>query len=287
MTPAELSAAYAAADDVARKAAKNFYPCFRILPRPQRDATVALYAFLRAIDDIADGDSPTEDKRRRLAEWKQAVDRSSDGESLEEEAWAPAWADVVHRFNLPRSIIRDAIDGVAWDLDHSACRSFAELYEYCYGVASTAGLLSIRIWGATDPQADLPAEWLGIAFQLTNILRDVAEDARMKRCYLPIADLARFGLSTDELKSPDERRFSQMFVFEVARARNYFIRGMEVLNYLPGPGRAVVSALAGVYRGLLERIARDPTAVLKGRVSASTGTKAAAIIRALPQRFQD
>jgi phytoene synthase len=281
----KLAEAYAAADEVARNAAKNFYPCFRILPQPQRDATVALYAFLRAIDDVADGDLPTEEKRRRLAEWKSAVDRVPKGEMFSFERWGPAFADVVRRFELPARIIHDAIDGVAWDLDHSSCRSFAELYGYCYGVASTAGLLSIRLWGATDPRADLPAEWLGIAFQLTNILRDVAEDYRHGRCYLPADDLVRFGVSSSNLGGPSSRGLCNLIVFEAARARDYFERGRDVAQYLPGPGRAVISALVGVYGNLLERIAANPAAVFSGRVSTPKATKLWAILRALPLRF--
>jgi 15-cis-phytoene synthase len=285
MTAATLADAYAAADEVARKAARNFYPCFRILPRPQREATVALYAFLRAIDDIADGDMPTQLKRSQLADWKLAVDRVSDGETLTFEPWGPAFADVVRRFNLPARIIHDAIEGVALDLDHSSCRNFAELYEYCYGVASTAGLLSIRLWGATDPRADLPAEWLGVAFQLTNILRDVAEDYRQGRCYLPADDLTRFALSPSDLGGPANRRLCNLIIFEAARARDYFQRGSEVTQCLPGPGQAVVSALVGVYGNLLERIAADPAAVFSGRVSTPKTAKLWAILKALPLRF--
>lgn len=287
MSAPTLADSYAAADQVARKAAKNFYPCFRILPQPQREATVALYSFLRAIDDIADGGFTVDEKRRRLAKWKRAVDQVPHGEQFPSESWGPAWADVMKRFKLPPKIIHDAIDGVAWDIDHSSCKNFARLYEYCYGVASTAGLLSIRVWGATDSRADLPAEWLGIGFQLTNILRDVVEDHRQGRCYLPTDDLARFGLSADQLARPDERRFINLVVFEAARARDYFERGLAVLDYLPGPGRAVVSALAGVYRHLLEKIAHNPTAVLTGRVSASPITKIWAIVKAMPHRFRD
>jgi len=285
MTAASLAESYAAADSVAKEAAKNFYPCFRILPRAQREATVALYAFLREIDDIADGDLETEEKRRRLAAWKEKVGRIPYGESLESTSWGPAFADVVRRYALPEMILNDAIAGVAWDLNHSSCRTFAELYEYCYGVAATAGLLSIRIWGATDPKANLPAEWLGVAFQLTNILRDVGEDCRAGRCYLPAADLARFGLSAADLVGGDERRVANVILYEAARARDYFERGREVMKYLPGPGRAVVAALTGVYGGLLERIVSDPAAVMHRRISSSRAAKVWALVRALPYRL--
>ena len=285
MNEAKLADAYAAADEVARRSAKNFYPCFRILPRPQREATVALYAFLRAIDDVADGDLPLEEKRRRLDDWKGAVLQAADGETFPSEAWGPAFADVIQRFKLPTAIIVDAIDGVAWDLDHSSCRNFAELYDYCYGVASTAGLLSIRLWGAVDLNADLPAEWLGIAFQLTNILRDVAEDHRQGRCYLPEDDLARFGVQASELGGPTNRRLCNAIVYEASRAQDYFRRGREAAQFLPGPGRAVVFALIGVYQSLLDRIARNPAAIFSGRVSAPKSTKLWSILKALPQRF--
>jgi phytoene synthase len=281
-----LADSYAAADEVARRAAKNFYPCFRVLPRTQRDATVALYAFLREIDDVADGDLPIDEKRRQLAEWKRLIDGVAHGESLSAQPWGHAFADVVRRIRLPKTIVHDAIDGVAWDLDHHGCRSFADLYQYCYGVASTAGLLSVRVWGATDSKADLLAEWLGVAFQLTNILRDVVEDRRSGRCYLPVDDLARFGLSAEKLEAPDERRFTNLVLFEAARARDYFDRGREVMTCLPGPGRAVVSALIRVYGSLLERIAADPLAILRGRVSAPWTTKAWAILSAMPHRVR-
>jgi phytoene synthase len=282
MNEPALEASYAAADAIARKAAKNFYPCFRLLPKPERDATVALYAFLRTIDDIADGELPVEKKRELLDRWKRHLQGD---EPAPDEAWVPAFADVVTRFNLPQRLLLDAVDGIAWDLDHCYCRNFAELYDYCYGVASTAGLLSIRIWGATDPAADLPAEWLGIGFQLTNILRDVREDGLQRRCYLPMGDLDRFGATPADFRGEPKREAINVISFEAERARDYFRRGSEVVRFLPGPGRAVVQALIGVYGGLMERIARNPAAVFEGRVSASAPTKLWAVLKALPQRF--
>ena len=278
-----LAAAYGAADEVARRAAKNFYPCFRLLPRPEREATVALYAFLRCIDDIADGDLAVERKRELLTEWKRHFQSEA---APPAEDWVAAFEDVVRRFRLPQRFLLEAVDGVAWDLDRRSCRTFAELYEYCYGVASTAGMLSIRIWGAADPAADLPAEWLGIAFQLTNILRDVREDRANGRCYLPEEDLQRFGVSPSAFGNSSSREACNVVLFEAERARDYFRRGAGVMEFLPGPGRAVVKALIGVYSGLLERIIRDPSAVFRGRVSASRSSKAWALLTALPDRFR-
>jgi 15-cis-phytoene synthase len=277
-----LADSFAAADEVARKAAKNFYACFRILPRPQRDATVALYAFLRALDDVADGDLPPEKKRRRLAEWKRIVETNG----VSKDPWGLAFRHVVDEHNLPKRILLEAVDGVAWDLDHRSCRNFMELYEYCYGVASTAGLLSIRVWGATDRAADLPAEWLGVAFQLTNIVRDLAEDYRAERCYLPADDMARFDVAPTDLGGPPTRGIRNLIQFEAARAQDYFNRGSAVVQYLPGPGKAVVKALMGVYRSLLERIEQDPAAVFAGRVSAPRVAKLRAVLFALPYRWR-
>lgn len=287
----DLQTAYADCRRVARRCAGNFFWSFLILPRPQRQAMYALYTFLRFTDDLGDSDRPFDDRNRDLNAWRARLDAvldlpQFDSSPSRDELWWLALADTVARYQIPREYLHAVIDGVVSDLGAVSMDWFTDLYHYCYQVASAVGLACIRIWQVTDRAADLPAEWMGIAFQLTNILRDLVEDQRRGRIYLPREDLRRFGVDDSALLSGrSSAGFERLLQFEIARAHDYYERGEALLAYLPPPGRAVMQALAATYRALLRQIERAPAEVLRRRVSLGTPRKLWFVLRALPTRF--
>ncbi|HVJ82711.1 MAG TPA: phytoene/squalene synthase family protein [Planctomycetia bacterium] len=283
---AALAAAYGDCERIARRSARNFYYTFLVLPADQRRAMCALYAFLRATDDLGDEDAPREKKRAALADWEKRLDRALVGDVAGLDRWWAAFADTVRRHDLPAASLRDVVRGVASDLEGVRYDGFADLYSYCYHVASAVGLLCIRIWGCRDPNGDVPAEWCGVAFQMTNILRDVAEDYRIGRVYLPTADFARFGAKPEMLgaakASPE---LLALLKFEIDRTRDYYRRAERLLDLLPPAGRAVLRAMLDVYGGLLKRIESDPARVLARRVRLHPARKLAIAAKAFPLRF--
>jgi len=178
---------------IARSEAKNFYYSFVLLSRPKRRAMCAIYAFMRYCDDLSDDDG-VPDKAAAIARWSSDLEAALAGRAGEHALW-PAFIDAVNRYRIPHEYFRDMIAGISSDLMPRRIRTFDELYDYCYHVASVVGLTIIHIFGFESPDALRLAEKCGIAFQLTNILRDVSEDAGKDRVYLPAEDLARFGVS--------------------------------------------------------------------------------------------
>jgi 15-cis-phytoene synthase len=216
----------------------SFYYGMRLLPRERRDALFAVYAHARRIDDIADGGLPDEEKLRLLAE---------------ERAVLP-----------PGSAFHDLIDGAEMDVRGAEYETFDDLVVYARRVGGSIGRLSLDVFGATDPVAAEPlADDLGVALQLTNVLRDVREDLARGRVYLPREDLERYGVTLDPPSGP----VGELVRFEAARAREWFGRGLGVLAYLDRPSATSVAAMAGMYRRLLGRIEREPESVLERRVS--------------------
>jgi phytoene synthase len=217
----------------------------------------ALYAFMRVTDDI--GDDPhtsLEDRRTALEEWRKSLRRALSGAAFDHDV-LPALADVVDRHRVPHQYLEQLVDGVRRDLDPIAFETFAELHEYCYLVAGVVGLCCIHVWGYHDERAVEAAVDCGVAFQLTNILRDVGEDADTGRIYLPREELRRFACSEHDLHS---RRRTPAFVdlmqFQVERARGYFAGAQRLFDYLEPDGKPVLSAMLRIYRGLLEEIER-------------------------------
>ena len=203
-----------------------------------------------------------------------------------EDLWWLALSDTVRRYNIPHERLHAVVDGVTSDLDTFRYDTFNDLYHYCYRVASVVGLACIKIWGASDRRADLPAEHCGIAFQLTNVLRDLVEDYNRGRLYLPQEDLDRFGVSEDVfLLRQSSPEFEEMMRFQIARAQDYYRQSRELSLYLPASGRAIFAVMQGMYGGLLEKIAASPSRVLEGRVSLSVGHKIGCVMRALPIRY--
>lgn len=280
-----LETAYRQCREMARRTAQNFYYSFLVLPKPKRWSMYALYTFMRRTDDIGDSHHPLEVRKRELLQWREELDRAMAGKSTN-GLWWLALTDTVRRHDIPVQRLHDVVDGVASDLETFRYESFAELYQYCYRVASAVGLACIRVWGASDRRAELPAEYCGIAFQLTNVLRDLVEDHDRGRLYLPQEDLRQFGVSEAMLAARQATpEFMELMRFQIARARDYYERSVELSQYLPSSGRAILSVMRGVYGGLLERIAESPERVLDGRVTLSLPDKWRCVIKAFPVRF--
>ncbi len=268
-----LEAAYEYCRVLTRREARNFYYGFMLLPAEQRRAIHATYAFARECDDIVDGDLSPEEAGRLLGLQRQRLEECLAGEP--DGPVFEALLDAVRRYVIPVGHFRDLIDGMALDLSVMRYPDFDSLKQYCYKVASVVGLISIEIFGyGGEERARQHAADLGIALQLTNILRDVREDAELGRVYIPQEEIETFGYSERELMAGDATpAFRRLAVFQAARAREYFARGRKLLPYLPRRARACVGVMAGIYEGVLSGIERDPAVVFRRRVSVGTGRK--------------
>lgn len=263
-----VEAAYDHCARITQEKAANFRYAFMFLPRERKRAITAVYAFSRRLDDVSDEPGSVDDKKRRLDECRRDLARAFRG--AVEEPVLVALADAIRAFDLPRAAFEDLVDGVEQDLTVTRYETFDELSEYCYRVASTVGLICVNIFGATSAEARAPAIDLGIAMQLTNILRDVKEDGERGRVYLPQSELTRFGGLT-----PDLLRFQSR------RARSYFERGLRLLPLLPRRSRSCPAVLAAIYRALLDEIDADPERVLRERVSLPHARKVCIALKAL------
>ena len=253
---------YTWCEGVARSQAKNFYYSFLLLSKPQRRAMCAVYAFMRYCDDLSDNDG-IPDRAAAIARWRADLAAALMGRAGEHPVW-PAFSDAAARYKIPSQYFYDMIDGVSSDLEPRRIQTFAELYDYCYHVASVVGLTVIHIFGFESQDALLLAEKCGIAFQLTNILRDVREDAEKNRIYLPAEDLARFAVSPGTFQ-PRER-FVQLMRFEAQRAREYYRESAPLVGLIDARSRASLRALIGIYSRLLDRIVASDYDVLARRV---------------------
>jgi len=279
-----LADSYAYCERLARREAGNFYHAFRLLPRPQRRAMCALYAFMRVADDLSDGPEPVPAKRALLDDWRRQLDLALTGTCS--HRLHPAFSHTVTTYGIPRQYLVDVLDGVCMDLEPVRYDTFADLYSYCYRVASAVGLACIHIWGFERPEAKAHAEAAGIAFQLTNILRDLAEDAGRGRVYLPREDLQRFGYTEERLcRGERDECFRRLMRFEVERARSYYEAARPLTGLLRPAGRAVFLVMARTYRGLLEAIEKRDYDVFSGRVRLSRWHKIWLALRALPVRW--
>lgn len=253
---------YAWAENVARSQAKNFYYSFLLLPWPKRRAMCAVYAFMRYCDDLSDDENVT-DRAAAIARWRADLELALDGRAPAHPLW-PAFADSVDRFKIPHRYFFEMIEGVSSDLEPRAIQTFDQLYRYCYHVASVVGLTVIHIFGFEDPRALDLAEKCGIAFQLTNILRDVREDSEKGRVYIPAEDLERFGVSPKNFEPADA--FRRLMEFEAGRAREYYRESAPLVGLIDAPSRPSLRALIAVYSRLLERIVESNYDVLSHRV---------------------
>ncbi|MFJ3659519.1 presqualene diphosphate synthase HpnD [Streptomyces sp. NPDC090119] len=287
---APVLAAYRYCETVTGQQARNFAYGIRLLPTPERRAMSALYAFSRRVDDIGDGELPGDVKVDRLEDTRALLARIQAG-AVEEDDTDPVAVALTHAagaFPIPLGGLDELIDGVQMDLRGATYETWDDLKVYCRCVAGAIGRLSLGVFGteAGAPGAERAPEYadtLGLALQLTNILRDVREDAEGGRTYLPADDLAKFGCSAGFAgpTPPAGSDFAGLVHFEVRRARALFAEGYRLLPMLDRRSGACVAAMAGIYRRLLDRIERDPEAVLRGRVSLPGREKAYVAVRGL------
>lgn len=295
----QLDVAYAVCRGIARHAAKNFYYGFLVLPREKRDALSAVYAFMRHADDISDDPALTfEQKRARLANWLEHARVVFAGNSTDDPVLM-ALADAQRRFKIPPERFEQLVYGTAMDIAPAeegdapplAYHTFDELYQYCYHVASVVGLVCIRIFGYRDPRAEALAEKVGVAFQLTNILRDVKEDALLGRVYLPVEDLQRFGRTAAELSPAalangfDAAPFRPVLEFEAQRAREFYKAADELLPLIDDDGQPALWTLVTIYKRLLEKIALKQYDVFTERVHLSVPEKLMILTKGFVRRI--
>ncbi|HEV2199766.1 MAG TPA: phytoene/squalene synthase family protein [Bryobacteraceae bacterium] len=273
-----LKESYAWCEKVARSQAKNFYYSFLLLSAEKRRAMCAIYAFMRYCDDLSD-DEGVADRPAAIAQWRRDLTSALSGNAPPDYPLWPAFADTVHRFRIPHQYFFDMIDGVSSDLEPRRIRTFEELYDYCYHVASVVGLTIVHIFGFEEPQALELAEKCGVAFQITNILRDVREDAEKHRVYLPVEDLERFQVSAETFGPHD--RFRELMAFEAERARDYFRQAAPLLGMVDAGSRASLKALIAIYSRLLDRIVDSNFDVLARRIRVSTAEKIWLLVRSV------
>jgi phytoene synthase len=283
-SPSALRQSYAYCERLARREAANFYHAFRLLPRDQRQAMCALYSFMRVTDDLTDGPGPVGEKCRELNAWRRHLDDALAGHYS--HPLHAAFHHTVELYRIPRAYLDAVLDGVAMDLDTDRYETFAELYRYCYRVASAVGLACLHIWGYSGEGAERHAEAAGIAFQLTNILRDLGEDAGRGRVYLPREDLSRFGFGEQDLLCGlRDERYQSLMQFEAERAYSYYEAAAALVPLLPPAGRSVFLVMQRTYRGLLDAIVRHDFDVFGRRIRLSRLHKLWLAARVLPVRF--
>jgi phytoene synthase len=304
--PAQLTMAYSVCRGITRANAKNFYYAFLVLPKRKRQALCAVYAFMRRCDDIADDPNLSpEERRSKLDTWLDALHRAQQGEPTDDPILL-ALTDAQRRYTIPAGLLDELAMGTAMDVvdpesgAHDAppsttgavpgltiqYQTFDDLKLYCYRVASVVGLVCIHVFGYRDPAAEPLAEQCGLAFQLTNIIRDVKEDAAMGRVYLPEEDLAKFGLSARELLStPDPARFRPLLALEADRARQLYQAGDQLIAFISEDSQPALWVLVNIYRRLLEKIAERQYDVFSGKVSLTVSEKLRVLGKGFLQRI--
>jgi squalene synthase HpnC/squalene synthase HpnD len=263
---------YAECNRIARAARSSFYLAFFGLRKEKRNALCALYAFMRLIDDVSDEPGDLESKRQALARWRGMLDQAIGGVTGG-HAVLPALADTIERFHIPTRYFHDLILGAEMDLTVSTYATFDRLSEYCYRVAGTVGLTCLHVFGFSDPKAPDLAERLGLAFQLTNIIRDVGSDYAMGRIYLPQEDLDRFGIRAEELRGPVTPQLQELLAFEAERAWQMYQEGAPLVGRVNADSRATLWALVRTYSSLLARIEEREFDVFFARISLSSAEK--------------
>ena len=275
-----LEECYSICRAIAKREAKNFYYSFVALPEARRNAICSIYAFMRKADDLSDDETLSREERRRLLDaWLAAWHKARAGGPTADPVFV-AVRDAAARFAIPFSLLDELVAGTTMDLEPTAASlagqpdtyaNFAELYRYCYLVASVVGLVCIRIFGYSDPRAEKLAEETGIAFQLTNILRDVAEDAERGRIYLPLEDLAAHGVTVEQLlhrAGPGVTEAERALLKAIAaRAEGYYRSAGELLPLIDRASRPALWVLVSIYHGLLKRIERADFDVFSERAS--------------------
>ena len=283
MSRDRVAASYAHCRRVTARAKSSFPLAFRLLPQPKRDGMAVLYAFFRLTDDLADEPGDPATKCRALDRWRTQLDDATRG--VFAHRVHAALHDTLTHYAVPVAHLHAVIDGVAQDVEPRPFVTFVELYPYCYRVASAVGLACVPVWGVrpgVDPlEVAAASEAAGIAFQLTNILRDFGEDFRNGRVYLPAEDFAHFGLTPASCMEPGGRaNFLALVAFEAARAREYYAASTPLAGLLTPEGRRIFTGLSTLYRKLLDRVEGRAANVLTRRVRLPRATKAAVLVRA-------
>jgi phytoene synthase len=304
-TESQLAVAYSVCRSITRSAAKNFYYAFLVLPRAKRQALCAVYAFMRRCDDIADDESLSQnDRRQKLSAWLDALHRAQSGQPSDEPILL-ALTDAERRYHIRVGLLDQLADGTAMDVEGGAAanqnpreeasslpelsvhyRTFDDLYQYCYRVASVVGLVCIHVFGYSDPAAEPLAERLGLAFQLTNIIRDVKEDASMGRVYLPEEDLDKFGIPISALSSvSDPIPLRPLLAMEADRAREYYRAGEELIPLVEEDSQPALWVLMTIYQRLLDKIALREYDVFSEKVSLSVREKLSILAKGFLKRL--
>jgi len=295
-TRSQLNMAYSVCRGIARSAAKNFYYGFMVLPPRKRNALAAVYAFMRRCDDITDDNTISpQDRHNRLLDWLDRVHRALAGYATDDPVLM-ALADAQRCYQIPIGLLDQLAFGTAADLEFAQppgsteplsarYQTFEELRQYCYGVASVVGLVCIRIFGYRDPAAEPLAERCGLAFQLTNIIRDVKEDAAMGRVYLPGQDLLLCGLLPTDLATPDAVRIRPVLAMEADRARECYAAADELIPLISEDSQPGLWVLVTIYRRLLEKIAARDYDVFRERVRLTTVEKVSVLTQGFVKRL--
>jgi phytoene synthase len=284
----ELSEAYRECERITWSQARNFAYGIRLLPPAKRRGLAVIYAFARRIDDIGDGTLPPQEKIAALEQARQQI--LDLARPPADDPVLMALADAERNFPVPMPAFGELIDGCLADVRGTSYQTFDDLLYYCRCVAGSVGRLSLGIFGTRrgpnpTPQAAELADSLGVALQLTNILRDIREDHQNGRIYLPAEDLAKFDCDPATLDQAATPGFIRLVEFEAERARDWYAAGWKLLPLLDRRSAACTGAMAGIYRRLLEQIAAEPAAVLRGRMSLSGREKATVALKALSGRF--
>jgi|SRR5579871_6324211 len=275
LSDARLAESFRYCEQVAKTQARNFYYSFLTLPPERKAAMCAIYAFMRYSDDVSDEAAQDRSKAEEMRRWRAALDRAFEGD-YGDSLILPAFHATVRAYHIPARYFHELIDGTEMDLTTNRYETFAELHRYCYRVASVVGFVCIHVWGfdEADGKAMEYAEACGLAFQLTNILRDVKEDAERDRIYLPQEDLRRFGVTEDDLKQGVmNENFRCLMRFEAERAKDYYKQAHALFPLVHTPGRPTLSIMLKIYRGILDSIERNNYDVHTRRARVSTPKK--------------
>ncbi len=298
-TASQIAVAYSVCRSITRSAAKNFYYAFLVLPTAKRQALCAVYAYMRRCDDIADDvNLPAHERRQRLDAWLDAFHRSEAGHPTDDPVLL-ALTDTQRRYKIPVELLDQLAYGTGMDIqdgDNPSApgseelqvlyRTFSDLRQYCYRVASVVGLVCIRIFGYRDPAAEALAENLGLAFQLTNIIRDIQEDATMGRIYLPAEDLERFKIGPEDFRqSAIPERLRWLLAAEADRAREYYVSARELMMLIDEDSQPALWVLVTIYRRLLEKISDRNYDVFGKRISLTVREKVVILGKGLVKRL--
>jgi len=296
-TSSQVAVAYSVCRSITRSAAKNFYYAFLVLPEAKRQALCAVYAYMRRCDDIADDMKvPAYERRQRLEAWLDAFHRAESGHPTDDPVLL-ALTDAQRRFKIPVELLDQLAFGTSMDIQDGdgpsasgelqvLYQTFADLRLYCYRVASVVGLVCIRIFGYRDPAAEALAENLGLAFQLTNIIRDIQEDAAMGRIYLPAEDLDRFKIVPAELRQPEiPERLRWLLAAEADRAREYYGSARELIQLIDEDSQPALWVLVTIYRRLLEKISDRKYDVFGKKISLTVREKVTILGKGLVKRL--